>query len=128
MAGACPKPGRTSGGSVKSDRRGACLTIDPPAHFAAVALQGGFDQIAAGDARNQFDHVFADALVFTASGIAEADDFHRFFLLEYNVLAAISGGFNPFRPHHQRGRLRAASGEEDEGDEAFHARSLAGFG
>ena len=66
--------------------------------------------------------------MFATSGIAETDDFNRLFLFENNVLAAISGGINAFRPKHLRGGLRTASGKEKKGDEAFHGGSLAGFG
>ena len=66
--------------------------------------------------------------MLAACGIAEADDLYRLFLFENNVLAAVSGGINPFGPKHQRGRLCTAGGEENKGDKAFHRASLAGFG
>ena len=104
------------------------LAVDPPPHFAGIALQGAFDQSAARQFWDQLDHIFPNALMFTTSGIAEADDFDRLFLFENNVLAAAPGGINPFGPKHLRGGLRAASGEEDQEDEAFHYPNLAGFG
>ena len=104
------------------------LAVDPPPHFAGIALQGAFNQFATGQFGDQLDHIFPNALMFTASGIAEADDLDRLFLFEKNVLAVVSGGINPFRPKHLRGGLRTAGGEEYQGDEAFHAGSLAGFG
>ena len=104
------------------------LTVDPSAHFAGIALQRGFRQFAARDLGDQGDHVLPDGLMLTSCGIAEADNLYYLFLLENNVLAAVSGGINPFGPKHQRGRLCTAGGEENKGDKAFHRASLAGFG
>ena len=109
-------------------RRLAVLAADPAAHFARIALQGGFHQVASGYLWYQLDHVFADTLMFAAPGIAEANDFNRLFLFKNNVLAAVTGCVYPFRPEHQRGGLRAASGEEDKGNEAFHLGRMWVFG
>ena len=77
---------------------------------------------------NQGDHIGVDGLMFATCGIAKADNLNRFFFLENNVLTAIAHHFNPLCPHHQGGGLRAASGKKNQGDKAFHYRSLAAQG
>ncbi len=69
-----------------------------------------------------------DAYYGLVQVVAEADDFHGFFFLENNVLAAISRNFNPLCPKHRGRGLGTAGGEENQGDKVFHGFSLTAQG
>lgn len=123
--------------------RGACFfgvfpvksrllwAVEGPAHLATVALQGAFPQLAASDARDQFDHRGADLLMLAPAGIAEADDLHPLPLLEHSIVPPVKVNVGAGRAHEFGGRGGAAGSEKDERDqrdELFHGLRMAEVG
>ena len=99
-----------------------------PPHLAGVSLQRCGDDGAARGGFRHLNHRGADILVFTAPGITKADHLNAFVLLEHRIRPPVAGDIGAGCAEHGGGRLGAAGGEEQKGEEDAHGGSVHGHG